>query len=180
MLEAGCPAGGSTILADSIGEAANLGLLPLVRHLREVRGVAFAPGTLAAAARGGCVPVVEWLVGAGCTAGAGSDNDPYVGAAGGEDGQGIADVATLSCMRRLGVPWDASVLRWALDEGVSWRVLRWMVEQGAPWDEATLRDEVVDRWSRGEHDDEDLAWFAERLGVRGPVAGGSAVAPLGK
>ncbi len=171
MLDAGCPPGGGTDRADSIGAAAQLGYLDLVRHLRDERGVAFAPGTLAAAARGGCVPVVEWLVGAGCRAGPGADNDPYVVAAGGEDGQGIADVATLSCLHRLGVPWNGGVLRWAVRKGVSWRVLRWMVEQGAPWDEATLQDKVADQWRRGKHDDENLAWFAERLGVYDPVAG---------
>ncbi len=103
MLEAGCPPGGGTDSADSIGAAVACGLLPLVRHLREERGVAFAPGTLAAAARGGCVPVVEWLVGAGCRAGDGAEYNPYAVAAGGKRGRGIADVATLSCLRRLGV-----------------------------------------------------------------------------
>ncbi len=185
MLEAGCPPGGGTDGADSIGAAARLGFLPLVRHLREERGVAFAPGTLAAAAGGGCVPVVEWLVGAGCrarelTVGGWDLLDPYVAAAGGQSGRGtgVADVATLSCLRRLGVPWRPSVLRQAVRWRVSLRVLRWMVEQGAPWDEGTLRDQVTDHWRRG--DDEDVAWFAERLGMCGPGAGSGAVAPVGQ
>ncbi len=172
MLEAGCPPGNGVQTTDIIGAAAACGLLPLVRHLREERGLAFASGTLETAAQGGCVPVVEWLVGAGCrTSWNCVLDDPYVAAAG---GQGIADVATLSCLRRLGVPWNASVLLWALDRRVSLRVFRWMVEQGAPWDESTLRD-VVGHWRGGGHGDEVVAWIAERLGVCGPVTGGGDV-----
>ncbi len=164
MLDAGCPPGGGTDRADSIGAAAQLGYLDLVRHLRDERGVAFAPGTLAAAARGGCVPVVEWLVGAGCRAGAGADNDPYLAAV---TTSCTADVATLSCMHRLGVPCHASVLLWAVDEGVSLRVLRWMVEQGAPWDEGVMLNLVVDCLMGGcAQNDETVVWFAERMGVR--------------
>ncbi len=164
LLEAGCPPGGGTDRADSIGAAAQLGYLDLIRYLREERGVAFAPGTLAAAARGGCVPVVEWLVGAGCRAGAGADNDPYLAAV---TTSCTADVATLSCLRRLGVPWSASVLRWAVDEGVALRVLRWMVEQGAPWDEDVMLNLVVERLVDGcAQNDETVVWFAERMGVR--------------
>ncbi len=179
LLEAGCPPGGGADREDSIGAAAQLGYLDLVRHLRDERGVAFAPGTLAAAARGGCVPVVEWLVGAGCRAGAGADNDPYLAAV---TTSCTADVATLSCLRHLGVPWNASVLRWAVDHGVSLRVLRWMVEQGAPWDEDVMLNLVVQCLVDGcVQNDETVVWFAERMGVRvsplADAAGGGEEAP---
>ncbi len=121
------------------------------------------------------------LVGAGCRAGdpAGADweravCEPYVAAAGGEFHQGIADVATLSCLRRLGVPWHPSMLRWAAQRRLSLRTLRWMVEQGALWDHITLYHEVGNHWHRL-HNNEDVVWFAERLGMRAVVAGSGAV-----
>ncbi len=159
MLEAGCPPGGGSDETDSIGMAAKLGYLPLVRHLCEELGVAFAPGTLARAAAGGCVPVVEWLVGAGCRAGPGYGDEPYVAAGVRED------VATLSCLRRLGVPWHPSVLRWAVQEQVPLRVVRWMVQQGAPWDGGALYGTIEDLACTGWHDDETVAWFMRRLGT---------------
>ncbi len=166
MLEAGCPPGDDTDEGDSIGAAARLGLLPLVRHLHEQRGVAFGPEALAMAAQGGCVPVVEWLVGAGCVAGEdGTDcyvfEDPYMTAG---ESAGIGDVATLSCLRRLGVPWQPDVLQLAVDEDVSLRVIRWMVEQGARWDRDALLGPVTQRLDWGMWEDETVLYFAGRLG----------------
>ncbi len=168
LLEAGCPPGDGTLRGDSVGEAAACGFLPLVRHLHEERGVPFARGTLAAAARGGCVPVVEWLVGAGCRAGGPAVdgwemNNPYVAA--GASG-GLGDVDTLSCLRRLGVPWHPRVMRWAVQyDPVPLRVLRWMVEQGAPWDGDALYSTIYDCLQCGMEDDDTVMWFAERLGL---------------
>lgn len=59
-------------------------------------------------------------------------------------GGGLGDVATLSCLRRLGLPMHLEVLYLAVQEGMSLRVLRWMVEQGAPWEENALQG-ILDR-----------------------------------
>ncbi len=108
LVAAGCPPGGGTDDADPVGDAAGQGHLALVRYLHEELGVRFAPGTLAWAAAGGCEPMVEWLVGAGCVPGEDTDLHPYTAA-------GLAgDVDTMACLRRLGVPWGEDVLGFAV------------------------------------------------------------------
>ncbi len=170
LLEAGCQPGYSANGISSIGAAAACGFLPLVRHLRNSQGAPLTSETLAAAAGGGCLPVVKWLMEAGCEVGHRAQDDPYVAAAGGHWRHGIADAATLSCLRRLNVRLGTSTLRFAVQGSVSLRVLRWMVDQGAQWDEVVLEQAVRHHRSSGLQDDEDVAWFAEKLGMIG--AGG--------
>ncbi len=156
LVEAGCPCDRMAGAADG---AAITGRLPLLRYLHEELGAGFGPGTLTAAAMGGCEAVLEWLMGAGCRAGEeGPRGDPYVAAA------VNGDVATLRCLRRLGVPWGAGVLRGAVD-GYSTppSAVRWLVEQGVPLDrEALEKAKDKARW-RGERWSECAAWLAARL-----------------
>ncbi len=148
----------------SLGVVAAAGHVPLMRYLHEELGVGFGPWTLLQAANRGCEAAVEWLVGAGCVPD--EDNNPYI-FAGLEE-----DVCTLACLRRLGVPWGAGVLRAAVDEGLSPRVVRWMVEQGAPWDGEAVREaaeEARKRLDMGGDDFETAEWLEERTAL-GPPA----------
>ncbi len=133
LAAAGLQPGGGTDRADSVGYAAQIGHLALARYLHEELGVAFAPGTLALAAAGGCELMVEWLVGSGCVLGEGADMNPYT-----EAGR-VGDVDAMACLRRLGVPWSEDVLGVAVYKEVPLPSIRWLVEQGAPWDEDAVR-----------------------------------------
>ncbi len=132
--------------------------LPLLRYLHEELGVQYRPGTLAEAAGGGCEAVLEWLVGAGCVAGGGLDEDPYLKAARRDD------AATLSCLHRLGVPWNASVLQRAVEKRVRLPVLRWLVEQGAPWDGEAVARAVREAGEVSGFGDA-AAWLEARIAV---------------
>ncbi len=156
VVREGCPPGGGTDDADCVGCAARKGHLALARYLHEELGVAFAPGTLAAAAEGGCEPVLEWLVGAGCVLGEGTYLNPYVAAG------RVGDVDTMACLRRLGVPWGGDVLAQAQNREVPLPAMRWLVEQGAPWDKDAVllaMQRVQDRKYQ-----DTVAWFEARLG----------------
>ncbi len=156
MVAAGCPSPGGADRADSIGDAAGKGHLALVRYLHEELGMEFAPGTLAAAAAGGCEPVIEWLVGAGCVPGNDQKSGPYV-----EAGR-AGDVDTMACLRRLGVPWGGDVLAQALYREVPLPAMRWLVEQGAPWDKGAVRV-AMQRANKKKYQDTH-AWFEARIG----------------
>ncbi len=121
LAEVGFPYGDATIDA-----VIHIGNLPLLRYLHDECGVGFGPETLAKAAEGASEAVLEWLVGAGCGLGAGNQLGPYVEAG------GRGDLATLSCLHRLGVPWGAQLLRWIRHSCLPKPVLRWLVEHGAP------------------------------------------------
>ncbi len=155
LVAAGCPPGGGTDDADIVGHAAAKGHLSLVRYLHEELGVAFAPGTLALAAAGGCEPVLEWLVGAGCLLGKGAYLNPYTEAG------FVGDVDTMACLRRLGVPWGEDVLA---HRRVPLPAMRWLVEQGAPWDKGALRRAMREPHNKEYRD--TIAWFEARLGNR--------------
>ncbi len=159
LVAAGCPPGGGTDDANSVGRAACKGHLALVRYLREELGVAFAPGTLAWAAAGGCELMIEWLVGAGCVPGEGADLNPYTEAG------FCGDVDTMACLRRLGVAWGENVLGFAVGREIPLPSIRWLVEQGAPWDEGMVRYAVREARARGEFED-TVTWFEERLDMR--------------
>ncbi len=156
LVAAGCPPGTGAEYADGIvGFAAAKGHLALARYFHEELGFGFAPGTLAAAAAGGCEPVLEWLVGAGCVHGDYYVN-PYSAAA------SCGDLGTMVCLRRLGVPWGPYLLENAVGRDVRLPFLRWLVEQGAPWDEAAIR-RCVDVAIACKEFAESVAWFEERL-----------------
>ncbi len=103
-----------------------VGNLGLAQFLVRLMGFARDRGALVAAAGSGCEALLEWLVQQhpGCVEGA----SPYLPAA------YNGDRATLTSLRRLGVPWGpgdsvANIVR----EGCRAQpVLRWLVEQGAP------------------------------------------------
>ncbi len=143
LVEAGCPQGGVQGQGPAGGggmqrhgsaaldAAVRRGHLPLAHYLHEELGVGFGPNTLAEAAQGGCEPVLEWLVGAGCGPGTGY---PYVKAA------DHGDLATLRCLHRMGVPLgDAGWWRQLNAFSVPLAAVRWLVERGAPWDEEGAR-----------------------------------------
>ncbi len=151
--------------------AAARGDLPLLRYLHEELGIRFGPGTLGLAAWGGSEALLEWMVGKGCVAGEGQGaSDPY--AVAGQRG----DLATLSCLRRLGVPWGAGPY-WgpargdrALQGRVPLPVLRWMVEQGASWDQEAVREGVRRAKEAGQFGD-TVTWFEAQLADGAPAAG---------
>ncbi len=118
--------------------------------------MAFARETLARAAAGGCEPVIEWLVGAGCVRREGAELNPYLMAG------FVGDVDTMSCLRRLGVPWGEDVLGDAVYRFTPLPSIRWLVEQGAPWDEGIVRFALRETESGGKFED-TVAWFLERL-----------------
>ncbi len=151
-----------------VDQAADRGDLPLLRYLHEECGVGFGPGTLAAAAEGGCEAVLEWLVGAGCAVEGGQgESDPYLAA-----GQG-GDLATLSYLRHLGVPWGGRAYRapvqgYQLQRGkVPLPVLRWLVERGARG--AGVR-ECVRRAKEDGRFGDTVAWLEARLAAGPPAA----------
>ncbi len=169
LVEAGCPPGavleaGGVQGHDSaaLDAAVRRGHLPLAHYLHEELGVGFGPDTLAEAAQGGCEPMLEWLVGAGCGPGTGY---PYAKAA------DRGDMATLRCLHRLGVPLG--------DEGW-WRKLnmlfvplaavRWLVERGAPWDDEGARGILTHarRYPRLGNGD-SLSWLEARMAERHPT-----------
>ncbi len=175
LLEAGCRY--NRFMFD-VGAVMPWAPLPLLRYLREELNGFFLPGTLAAVARGGREAVMEWIVESvfqrvvGVSRGNG---DPYVEA--GRQG----DAATLSCLRRLGVPWGRGPVRELVKASAPLPVIRWVVEHGAPWDEKALSGAV--RWARfcGRWS-ESAAWLAAHIEQsRRPAAppggeGGHAVA----
>ncbi len=154
LVEAGCPPCADCDDLDSLAES---GHLPLMRYLHEELGAQFGPRTLAAAAEGGCEPLIEWVVRMGCVQGEDVEFDPYVMAG------RYGDMATMACLRRLGVPWHAWVLLWAVQtQEVSLDVLRWMVEQGAPWDRMAVAEAVDFVYGR-QSESESFAWLKARL-----------------
>ncbi len=158
LVAAGCPPGGGTDDTDSVGWAARKCHLALVRYLHEELGLAFAHETLAQAACGGCEPVLEWLVGAGCVPEGGTDLEPCMNPY--TEAGRVGDVDTMACMRRLGVPWAKDELGCAVAREVPLPSMRWMVEQGAPWDEDAVRDAMSEAYD-GFRD--TIAWFEARL-----------------
>ncbi len=156
LVEAGWPHGDGTAYTNSTYSAAARGDLPLLRYLHEEVGVAFEPDIVGAAAQGGCQAMLEWLVGAGCGLGSGY---PYARAA------LNGDLATLSCLHRLGVPFgDASWWReMSFKRCAPFAALRWMVERGAPWDEGEAKDKLEALEDFTLSDDESLVWFKARV-----------------
>ncbi len=110
--------------------AARRGELALVQYLLQ-QTPGYRPGweVLVAAAQGGCEALLEWLVEQhpGCLEGPNADPSPYMHPA--KEG----DTATLTALRRLGVPWGAGdVVAKAVRCGYSLPALHWLVEHGAP------------------------------------------------
>ncbi len=154
LVEAGCPHGDGTEAGSSTWHAAARGDLPLLRYLHEELGLGFGPGMMEAAAKGGCEALLEWLMGAGCKLGSGY---PYARAA------AYGDLATLSCLHRLAVPFsDESWWREA-DKGgrTPLAACKWMVERGAQWCEEGAKKLVES--GRVHVDEESLSWYKARV-----------------
>ncbi len=160
LVEAGCEMG---------GEGANVsrhGHVMLLRYLHDELRTPYGWLTLTAAARGGCEEVLEWMVDAKFSVGHGMFRSPYVSA--GQTG----DLASLSCLRRLGVPLGAEVLARAVDITVPLPALRWLVEQGAPWDEEAVARAVraAREGGSGGRFETSLEWLEARLGAERKAA----------
>lgn len=156
LVSAGCPLG-----QEALSDAALHGRLPLVRYLQEEQGVGLDAEAIAMAASSGCEVLLEWFVQSGCMLGEGQRLGPY--AAAGYDG----DLATLTSLRRLGVPLHARALRAAVDVEVPGAVLKWLVEQGAAWGEEAVL--LAYRWKAYPKLQSTRAWFEARL-ASGPQA----------
>ncbi|KAG2487682.1 hypothetical protein HYH03_013682 [Edaphochlamys debaryana] len=123
------------------------------------RGPPWDGRVFAAAAAGGCEESLAWLVERGCPV----TPDAYVAA--GRNG----DLATMRCLRRLGVPYDASgttFVRCVLSDGEACPLpaLAWLLEAGCPvdWDAA-----LAAARRRRRDGQETLAWAARERWRRG-------------
>ncbi len=143
--------------------AAERGDLALVQYLLQQQRLTWQGGYqpngkwLAAAAKGGCEALLEWLAEQhpGCLAVAGIRESPYEVAA------WSGDRGTLEALRRLGVPWGAdSVVLRVLWAEYPFPVLRWLVEQGAPMGSAgDMRSAVERGLARQGLSAEEAAWL---------------------
>ncbi len=106
--------------------AAARGDLKVLRCLHEELGWGLGGSVLGGAAEGGCELVLEWLVKCGCGGGKAHELDRCYLEAGAH-----GDLATLECLRRLGVPWSNWILMEAARWGLPLPVVRWMWGQGA-------------------------------------------------
>ncbi len=175
MVEAGAPTGGTVTL----NQAAGRGDLGLVRYLHEAAGCALDSSTMCWAAKGGCPALTEWLVTQGRglppqpSSGPSLVGDPYV-AAGRNN-----DLATLECLRRLGVGMRRGALPAAVWEACDVEVLRWLVGQGAAADGEVLGEAleaaVGQRGPRGSvvvgGGLEVVVWLKELQVTRGSLTG---------
>ncbi len=173
-----------------VKSAAALGDLWLLHHLRGQLGVGYGRGTVAEAAGAGCEAMLEELVAAGLVdEHAKGGDEGTVGQEEGEEEEGEeeeeeseeedkeqldpyvqaglgGDLATLTCLARLGVALGPRVVSRAARDGVRLPVLRWLVEQGAAWDAeaAAAVDKVLyGVWNDAEYV-ESRKWFGAPVG----------------
>ncbi len=160
LVAAGCPADGTWTLH----RAVDRGDLPLVRYLlRHCPGCELHWETLGNAATAGCEQLLQWLVcEAGCRETEGYRGGPYANAV--QNG----DVATLMCLRRLGVAWGGDVLSWAVLDRQPLAVCRLLVEQGAPVVAGAV-EEALGMAGRLGMEEEVVVWLK---GLRGRGGGG--------
>ncbi|KXZ47029.1 hypothetical protein GPECTOR_38g266 [Gonium pectorale] len=120
--------GGAAVELDQrlFAAAGESGSAELLAWLRE-RGCPWGEDALMGAVAAGCEEALEWLVQRRCPVP--SDGSPYVTAC--RNG----DLATLRCLRRLGVGWGwaGTVLEAALRGDVGPAALRWLLEAGCPY-----------------------------------------------
>ncbi len=157
--------------ASALDGAAEAGDLELLRYLQERYGLPYGQGTLAAAARGGCEEVVEWLVVQGglrpgeCW----GLHDPHTRAA--QNG----DLSTLQLFKRLGVAWAGGDVLANMDaRECLLPTLRWLAEnccgEGEEVPETALEGLLIGPAMRHAREVEGLAgdvawvkaWVAER------------------
>ncbi|KXZ46060.1 hypothetical protein GPECTOR_47g335 [Gonium pectorale] len=129
--------------AELFAAAAKSGNMELLAWLRQ-RGCAWDFGAYSGAAEAGWVAALEWLAEQGCPME--ESGQPYINAC--RNG----DLATLRCLRRLGVPWgpdDGSVFLAAAKGhthmgAAQLPLLRWLLEEGCPVDNEAVEEEVED------------------------------------
>ncbi|KXZ49728.1 hypothetical protein GPECTOR_20g585 [Gonium pectorale] len=110
--------------AELFAAAAESGSVGLLVELRE-RGCPWDARALAGVARSGCEAALEWLVERGCPMEA--SQDAYIAAC------RNADLATLCCLRRLGVPWGSfGEVSWSALPQPQPPLLRWLRQEGCP------------------------------------------------
>ncbi len=115
--------------------AAKHGSLPLFAYLHsqlQLQGPLGSDDVLVEAARSGCEALVEWLLGQGCA----MPNTRLLFLAPAERG----DLATLRCLRRMGLPWPARLLPGAACIDLPLPVLQMLVAEGAPVDGDDVRE----------------------------------------
>ncbi|KXZ43229.1 hypothetical protein GPECTOR_97g767 [Gonium pectorale] len=126
------------------GEAARSGSVELMAWLRE-RGCPWSSSAFTGAAESGCEAAMEWLAQRSCPMP--SDGRPYAEAC------RHVDLATVRCLKRLGMPWgaDGEVFLGAFDvDGTDHgpaplALLRFLLDEGCP---ASSKAELVRSWRR--------------------------------
>ncbi len=115
------------MLRGALRSAACRGHVGLMRYLHAEVGCGLGPDVLVDAADGGCEAAIEWLGERGCGAGEAEQLDGcYINAA------AAGDLASLACLRRLGVPWSEGLLAEAVRQReVPLPAVQWLWGQGA-------------------------------------------------
>ncbi len=144
-------------------ERGDLALLQYLLQALEPLGCQLDGGILDSAAKGGSRPVMEWLVAEqpGCLEGA----CPYVFAA------ANGDLASLTALQQLGVPWGAhDVVARAVQQGCGVSAVHWLVGHGAPvGSECSMGRALVERDRACRLPCETAAWLR---GLAAGAAGG--------
>ncbi|KXZ51830.1 hypothetical protein GPECTOR_11g27 [Gonium pectorale] len=129
-----------TLDAELFSVGAESGSMELLAWLRQ-RGCPWDAGAYSGAAVSGCEAALEWLAERACPMEA--SGQPYIRAC--HNG----DVATVRCLRRLGVPWGpvggvfvAAV--WGHFLPAPLPMLRWLLEEGCPVDYEAAREAVCE------------------------------------
>ncbi|KXZ46078.1 hypothetical protein GPECTOR_47g353 [Gonium pectorale] len=154
-------AGPVVLDAELFSEAARSASVELLAWLRQ-RGCSWDGKAYGSAARAGCQAALEWLAEQGCPMP--DSGEPYLVACRNRD------LATLRCLRRLGVPWgpDGRVLLeyttglGSMSLAAVMPMLLWVLQEGYPVDR-----EVVEEWlARCWHSPRECALLREHLGRR--------------
>ncbi len=118
--------------------AAVRGSLPLVAYLHSQLQCPLEPAVLQEEAGSGCEALVEWLQRHGCAL-------PEDTVALLLEPAKRGDLATLRCLRRLGVPWPRGLLPEAVRRDCPLPMLRWLVAEGVPVDAARSQRALRER-----------------------------------
>ncbi|KXZ52346.1 hypothetical protein GPECTOR_10g979 [Gonium pectorale] len=155
--------------AELFAAAAESGSVELLAWLRQ-RGCPWDSAACWAAAGTGCEEALEWLVDQGCPME--EDGRPYMAACG-----NYGDMATVRCLRRLGVPWGRSGRVFLAAVGHSFvparlPLLRCQLQEGCPVDYAAVEERTRGwSWVAHAHADAVLRQVREQLGRRQPHHG---------
>ncbi len=150
---------------DVLRLAASRHNVSLVRYLHADLGWELGQGLLFSAAYGGSEAMLEWLVERGCAAGPAAGHDHCYLTAGAR-----GDLGTLTCLRRLGVPWGAGLLREAVGgmvEPLPLPVVQWLWGQGARVNRQALEQAVVGyQGTRSDVELQVVEWLRGQLALQ--------------